>query len=154
MNRRFALALLVILFTASCGRKQGAASSPQRPDTARTAAQTLAEPPATLSTPPAARWVSCGGMFTNLVYAGDHDRLLGKDQRTPEEIETAIAADTNNADLWFALGKCYWDRYQDLPRTAQAFEKSAMLAPDALAPRMYLAETFAAQLRVPEAQQA
>ena len=96
-------------------------------------------------------FVSWNGKCTNLVFDAEHDKFLSKDKRTPEELQKEIDANPNNPDAWFALAKCFWDnRYFEINKAAEYFQKAHELAPDDLMPRIYLAEKEMAQLNFEE----
>jgi tetratricopeptide (TPR) repeat protein len=95
--------------------------------------------------------VSGHGTYTNLCYALDTESILDRAPRDLAALRAELRAEPANADLWFALGYRYWPDADHIEEAGQAFEKACALAPDALMPRLYLAQVQALQNRPEEA---
>jgi len=149
------LLILLLIVLAACGRKE----SPEKETSSKKPEKKLPKNEKKLSENEIQEsgaasekvFVTWGGKCTNLVFDGDHDKFLLKDKRTPEELQKEIDANPDNPDAWFALAKCFWDsRYWEIDKAKKYFQKAHELAPDALMPRLYLAEKEMAQLNYKE----
>ncbi len=151
--KNYAFTFLLVLCAACSPKESG--EKPAAPEKTRKQAKVVTR---TKKPKAAAResssektFVTWDGKCTNLVFQTDHDKLLSKDKRTPDELQKEIDAAPDNADAWFALAKCYWDRYGEVSNAAACFQTARELAPDALAPHLYLAEVEVARLNIEEA---
>ena len=148
------LFILVLLVLAACNPKESNDKDSQSSKTKITEKKSVDKIsknnilPSDISTENV--FVSWNGKCTNLVFDADHDKFLIRDNRTPEELQKEIDANPENPDVWFALAKCFWDRYDEVDNAYECFQKAHELAPDALMPRLYLAGKEMAQLNFDE----
>jgi len=92
--------------------------------------------------------ISLNGKWTNIVFDADHDKYFREDKRSLEELIQAADSSSDNPDAWFALGKKYWNGYNEVSNAAVCYEKAIAIQPDALMPRINYAEIFATQLDI------
>ena len=99
-------------------------------------------------------FVSLNGKWTNIVLNIEHDKFFREDKRSLEELIQATKDSPDNPDAWFALGKKYWNGYNEVSNAAACYEKAIALQPDSISLRVCYAEISATQLDISGAKKA
>jgi len=99
-------------------------------------------------------FVSLNGKWTNIVLNIEHDKIFREDKRSLEELIQATKDSPDNPDTWFALGKKYWNGYNEVSNAAVCYEKAIALQPDSISLRVCYAEISATQLDIAGAKEA
>ncbi|MCK5851498.1 tetratricopeptide repeat protein, partial [bacterium] len=99
-------------------------------------------------------FVSLNGKWTNIVDNVEHDKFFREDKRSLDELILATETSPDNPDAWFALGKKYWNGYNEVSNAAACYEKAIALHPDSISLRVNYAEISATQLDIAGAKKA
>jgi len=139
--------LIIVLILAACSPKEDRDVKSTSQDIKQKSASVsgkLKIPVSKKSSAQKHEFISLNGKWTNIVLSTEHDKFFREDKRSSPD----------NPDAWFALGKKYWNGYQEVSNAAACYEKAIALQPDALSPRLCYAEIFATQLDIAGAKKA
>ena len=149
--KRLVVSMIVGMVLAGCGRHRTPPASPRGAAAAAKGAEATALAIADITNMARPTIVTAGGVFTNLVY----DEADLSDSEDPLvsvcALERDAATNAKNPDIWYTLGRHYWDGGIDTSNAVACFEKARSLAPNALMPRLYIATTYASQMRYDDA---
>ncbi|RLD08091.1 MAG: hypothetical protein DRI44_10245, partial [Chlamydiae bacterium] len=149
--------LIIVLILAACSPKEDRDVKSTSQDIKQKSASVsgkLKIPVSKKSSAQKHEFISLNGKWTNIVLSTEHDKFFREDKRSLEELIQATETSPDNPDAWFALGKKYWNGYQEVSNAAACYEKAIALQPDALSPRLCYAEIFATQLDIAGAKKA